>query len=186
MEGNSSVARKRSNNDSANIVHEPLDYEPSGWLQTTLVSFNSSREEFVKKNSSAMKIIMTFILNGLVIGFFIGCFFYWLVISKEPLELCYGFGSLIAFLSIVYFFIIYFTIVKRYCGDWFESAVWNPAEKAFMKLISLTGLAFLLFIACSSDYSFSSYSVYYSSDGTQGDTLCNVSLIRLQRFYHTE
>ncbi|CAG5053190.1 unnamed protein product [Parnassius apollo] len=110
------------------ITHEKLDYEPTGWFEVTLSKFGGSAENFLKKNSSAMKIITIFVLNGLVIGFFFGCLYYWFNYSNEPLELCNGFGSLIALLSIIYFFLIYFQVVKRYCGKWFESNVWTRVE----------------------------------------------------------
>ncbi|CAK1593458.1 unnamed protein product [Parnassius mnemosyne] len=110
------------------ITHEKLDYEPTSWFEVTLSKVGGSAEDFVKKNSSAMKTITIFVLNGLVIGFFFGCLYYWLNYSNEPLELCNGFGSLIALLSIIYFFVIYFQVVKRYFGKWFESNVWTRVE----------------------------------------------------------
>ncbi|XP_049882684.1 solute carrier family 28 member 3-like isoform X2 [Pectinophora gossypiella] len=116
------------------ISHENLDYEPSGWLETTLLRAGSSTEDFFKKNSQAMKTVTLFVINGLVIGFFFGCLYYWMTLNNEPLELCHGFGSLIALLSIVYFFIIYFMVVKRYLGKWFETVVWSKVESQFSAL----------------------------------------------------
>ncbi|CAH2212090.1 jg509, partial [Pararge aegeria aegeria] len=57
---------------------------------------------------------------------------------EEPLELCHGFGSLIAFLGIIYFFVIYFLVVKRYIGKWFETTVWSPVESAYFYLWRIT------------------------------------------------
>ncbi|CAH2056454.1 unnamed protein product, partial [Iphiclides podalirius] len=110
------------------IIHERLEYEPTGWLEVTLTRVGSSTGDFMKNNGSAMKTITMFVLNGLVVGFFFGCLYYWLNYSKEPLELCYGFGSLIAFLSIIYFFVIYFLVMKKYFGDWFERTVWTKVD----------------------------------------------------------
>ncbi|CAK1549012.1 unnamed protein product [Leptosia nina] len=124
------VQKKNGDTNGMEIMHEKLEYVPSGWFEKTMSNIGSSTETFVKENSSAMKVILIFILNGIVIGFFFGCLYYWLNYSNEPLELCYGFGSLIAFLSIVYFFIIYFQIVKRFFGKWFERVIWNRIEEA--------------------------------------------------------
>ncbi|CAG4987862.1 unnamed protein product [Colias eurytheme] len=121
--------QKKNGEINGQIVHEFLEYNPSGWFEVTLDRMGSSTDDFIKKNSSAVRTISLFILNGLVLGFFFGCLYYWLNISKEPLELCYGFGSLIAFLSIIYFFIIYFMVVKRFFGEWFERTVWDPTER---------------------------------------------------------
>lgn len=110
------------------ITHEYLDYEPSGWLEVTLTRAGSSTEDFLKKNGSAMKTIMAFVFNGLVVGYFIGSWYYWATISNAPLELCNGFGSLIAFLGIVYFFLLYFLVIKKYIGKWFYRVVWSKVS----------------------------------------------------------
>ncbi|XP_026736887.1 solute carrier family 28 member 3 [Trichoplusia ni] len=120
------VRKNGKNGDT--ITHDYLDYEPSGWLEKTLTRVGSSTDQFISKNRSAMKTITLFILNGLVIGFFFGCLYYYLNYSNDPLELCYGFGSLIAFLSIIYFFVIYFNFVKKFFGNWFEKNVWTKVE----------------------------------------------------------
>ncbi|XP_013136575.1 PREDICTED: uncharacterized protein LOC106101786 [Papilio polytes] len=122
------MQKKEEADPNGAIIHEKLDYEPSGWFELTLSKAGSSTEDFLKKNSSAMKTIAIFVLNGLVVGFFFGCLYYWMNHSNKPLELCHGFGSLIAFLSIVYFFVIYFLVVKRYFGEWFEKVVWTRVE----------------------------------------------------------
>ncbi|CAG9794435.1 unnamed protein product [Diatraea saccharalis] len=75
-----------------------------------------------------MKIILAFVFNGLVIGYFIGSWYYWANFTQTPLEICNGFGSLIAFLGIIYFFVLYFMVVKRYFGKWFERSVWNKVK----------------------------------------------------------
>ncbi|XP_045538454.1 solute carrier family 28 member 3 [Papilio machaon] len=122
------MQKKEEAEQNGEIVDEKLEYEPSGWFELTLSKAGNSTEDFLKKNSSAMKTIAIFVLNGLVIGFFFGCLYYWMNYSNKPLELCHGFGSLIAFLSIVYFFVIYFLVVKRYIGEWFEKTVWTRVE----------------------------------------------------------
>ncbi|KAH9636911.1 hypothetical protein HF086_011747 [Spodoptera exigua] len=81
-----------------------------------------------------MKTVTLFVLNGLVLGFFFGCLYHYLNSDPQPLELCHGFGSLIAFLGIIYFFIIYFVVVKRLFGAWFEKTIWSRVEKTFAKL----------------------------------------------------
>ncbi|XP_004933307.1 solute carrier family 28 member 3 [Bombyx mori] len=116
------------------IVLDQLEYEPSGCLETSLARVGSSTEVFLKRNGPSIKIISLFVLNGLVIGFFFGCLYYHLYHNNQPLMLCEGFGSLIALLSIVYFFVIYYLVVKRYFGDWFEANVWNKAERVALKL----------------------------------------------------
>ncbi|KAJ2939288.1 hypothetical protein O0L34_g13384 [Tuta absoluta] len=110
-------------------LHEYLEYEPSGWLETTLLKAGTSTEEFLKNNGDTMRTIIVFIFNGLVIGFFFGCLYYWLNITKEPLQLCDGFGSLIAFFGIIYAFVIYFLVVKRYFGAWFSKNIWSHVER---------------------------------------------------------
>ncbi|XP_075988465.1 putative transporter YutK isoform X2 [Anticarsia gemmatalis] len=119
------------------ITHEYLDYEPSGWLENTLTKLGGSTDSFIKENGSAMKTITLFVLNGIVIGYFFGCLYYYLSYINEPLELCHGFGSLIAFFTIVYFFIIYFCIVKRFFGDWFHRTVWVKVKAVWGKLWSV-------------------------------------------------
>lgn len=126
------AVQRNEKNDQ--FTHDYLDYEPSGWLDTTLTKMGSSTDNFIKKNGSTMKTIMIFALNGVVIGFFFGCLYYYLSFSDEPLELCFGFGSLIAFLGIIYFFVIYFLVVKRLIGSWFERTIWNRLEKTCEKL----------------------------------------------------
>jgi hypothetical protein len=64
------------------IIHEQLDYQPSGWLEVSLTNLGSSTEDFFKKNGSAMWTIIAFVFNGLVIGYFIGSWYYWAYISK--------------------------------------------------------------------------------------------------------
>ncbi|XP_050358847.1 solute carrier family 28 member 3-like isoform X2 [Nymphalis io] len=120
---------EKKENGVGDITHEILDYEPNGWFEVTLSKTSNSLDGFVKKNSAAMKTIAIFILNGLVIGFFFACMYYWMNYSADPLELCYGFGSLIAFLSIIYFFIIYFLVVKKFFGQWFERTVWTKVDR---------------------------------------------------------
>ncbi|XP_052743001.1 solute carrier family 28 member 3 [Bicyclus anynana] len=141
-------AKKNHEISNGTITFDYLEYEPSGCLELTLARVGSSTEDFMKKNGSAMKTISIFILNGLVIGFFFGCLYYWLNYSNEPLELCYGFGSLIAFLSIIYFFVIYFLVVKRFFGAWFEATVWSRVESTCSHLwkISLFKWSFLFAI----------------------------------------
>ncbi|KOB71671.1 Sodium/nucleoside cotransporter, partial [Operophtera brumata] len=90
------------------ISHEFLDYEPTGWLETTLTRVGSSTDDFFKENGPAVKTIALFVINGLVIGYFLGCLYY--------------------YISFIYFFIIYFLIVKRYFGRWFEKNVWTKME----------------------------------------------------------
>ncbi|CAB3241958.1 unnamed protein product [Arctia plantaginis] len=110
------------------VNHDILEYQPSGWLETTLTSVGSSTDSFFKKNKSVMKTITLFMLNGLVIGYFFACLYYYLSYVNKPLELCYGFGSLITVLSIIYFFVIYFMVVKKLIGKWFENTVWSKVE----------------------------------------------------------
>ncbi|XP_045457573.1 solute carrier family 28 member 3 [Melitaea cinxia] len=129
---------------NGHVTHELLDYEPSGWFEVTLSKTGSSIDIFVKKNKSAMKTISIFILNGLVIGFFFACLYYWINYSSEALELCFGFGSLIALLSIVYFFIIYFLVVKRLFGKWFERVIWTKVKKTSSRLWRTTVFRWLL------------------------------------------
>ncbi|XP_046975004.1 solute carrier family 28 member 3-like [Vanessa cardui] len=118
----------KKENGVGNIAHEILDYEPTGWFEVTMMKTGNSLDGFIKKNSSAMKTIMIFVFNGLVIGFFFACMYYWMTYSSDPLELCYGFGSLIAFLSIIYFFVIYFLVVKKFFGEWFERTIWTKVD----------------------------------------------------------
>ncbi|XP_037296035.1 uncharacterized transporter YutK isoform X2 [Manduca sexta] len=107
------------------IIHDHLEYEPSGWMDKTLTKVGDVTSGYFSKNKSSLKVISLFVLNGLVIGYFFGCMYYFLYYTTESLELCHGFGSLIAFLSIIYFFIIYFLIVKRFFGEWFEQTIWK-------------------------------------------------------------
>ncbi|XP_034838351.1 uncharacterized transporter YutK [Maniola hyperantus] len=123
---------------NGNTTFEYLEYEPSGCLELTLTRVGNSTEDFVKNNGSAMRTISIFIFNGLVIGFFFGCLYYWINYTNEPLELCFGFGSLIAFLSIIYFFVIYFLVVKRFFGKWFEAIVWSRVEGVAFHLWKIT------------------------------------------------
>ncbi|KAF9809277.1 hypothetical protein SFRURICE_015740 [Spodoptera frugiperda] len=125
---------KKNGVNGGPVAHEYLDYEPSGWLETTLLRVGSSTDDFIKQNRSVMKTVTLFALNGLVIGFFFGSLYHYLTYVNEPLELCHGFGSLIAFLGIIYFFIIYFVVVKRLIGAWFERTVWDRVAKVFSKL----------------------------------------------------
>nr|XP_032525142.1 sodium/nucleoside cotransporter 1-like [Danaus plexippus plexippus] len=120
------VQKKNSSNGTIN--HDLLDYEPNGWFEVTLSKMGHSTEDFIRNNSSAMKIISLFILNGLVIGFFFACMYYWMYHDNKPLELCNGFGSLIAFLGIIYFFLIYFQVIKRFFGKWFERTIWSRVD----------------------------------------------------------
>ncbi|XP_039748460.1 sodium/nucleoside cotransporter 1 isoform X2 [Pararge aegeria] len=132
------TTEKKPDTSNGNITFECLEYVPSGCLELTLARVGNSTEDFINKNGWAMKTISIFILNGLVVGFFFGCLYYWLNYSEEPLELCHGFGSLIAFLGIIYFFVIYFLVVKRYIGKWFETTVWSPVESAYFYLWRIT------------------------------------------------
>ncbi|XP_063835920.1 solute carrier family 28 member 3 [Ostrinia nubilalis] len=125
----SQVHKGNEKNNNGQIVHDTLDYEPSGWLETTITKVGSTTGGFFQRNGDAMKTIFWFIFNGLVIGYFAGCWYYWANISKEPLVLCSGFGSLIAFLGIIYFFVIYFMVVKRFLGKWFERVVWTKVSE---------------------------------------------------------
>nr|XP_026483706.1 solute carrier family 28 member 3-like [Vanessa tameamea] len=121
-------AAEKKENGIGNITHEILDYEPTGWFEVTMMKTGNSLDGFIKKNNSAMKTITIFVFNGLVIGFFFACMYYWMTYSSDPLELCYGFGSLIAFLGIIYFFVIYFLVVKKFFGEWFERTVWTKVD----------------------------------------------------------
>lgn len=123
--------RKRNGVIQEEICHEPLDYHPTGWLETTLSKVGTSTEDFLKKNKSSFRIISTFLFNGLVAGFFIGSLFYHLNRSTKPLELCHGFGSLIAFLGIIYGFVFYFLVLKRFFGKWFERTIWRRISLAW-------------------------------------------------------
>ncbi|XP_026483706.2 solute carrier family 28 member 3-like [Vanessa tameamea] len=121
-------AAEKKENGVGNITHEILDYEPTGWFEVTMMKTGNSLDGFIKKNNSAMKTITIFVFNGLVIGFFFACMYYWMTYSSDPLELCNGFGSLIAFLGIIYFFVIYFLVVKKFLGEWFERTVWTKVD----------------------------------------------------------
>ncbi|XP_047541465.1 solute carrier family 28 member 3-like [Vanessa atalanta] len=121
-------AAEKKENGAGNITHEILDYEPTGWFEVTMMKTGNSLDGFIKKNNSAMKTITIFVFNGLVIGFFFACMYYWMTYSSDPLELCNGFGSLIAFLGIIYFFVIYFLVVKKFFGEWFERTVWTKVD----------------------------------------------------------
>ncbi|XP_061726278.1 sodium/nucleoside cotransporter 1-like isoform X1 [Cydia pomonella] len=141
------------NGVNGEVIFEPLDHEPSGWLETTLASLGSSTEDFFKKNKSSFGTVMSFVLNGLVIGYFIGCLYYYLEYTDAPLYLCEGFGSLIAFLGIIYFFLIYFYVVKRYFGAWLSKNVYSNIGAAgsfvwkFMWLRVILSVALLVGIA---------------------------------------
>ncbi|XP_072937402.1 uncharacterized transporter YutK-like [Epargyreus clarus] len=124
----------KNGGSNALSTHEPLDYKPSGWLELTMSRFGNSTEDFFKNNSSSVKIIMMFVLNGLVIGFFFACLYYWLTYTKDQLQLCHGFGSLIALLTIIYFFVIYFMVVKRFLGPWFGRAIWSKFSAVWSNL----------------------------------------------------
>ncbi|GBP66715.1 hypothetical protein EVAR_50094_1 [Eumeta japonica] len=110
------------------VIHDDLKYEPNGWFEKTLNNVGESTEHFFKSNRRFLRILLIVLFNGGVLGFFFACFHHWYTGDREPLELCFGFGSLIAFLSIIYFFVIYFTVLKRYFGEWFERAVWVKVE----------------------------------------------------------
>ncbi|CAG9573732.1 unnamed protein product [Danaus chrysippus] len=125
---------QKKNGSNGTINHDLLDYEPSGWLEVTLSKMGHSTEDFIRNNISSMKIISLFILNGLVIGFFFACMYYWMYHDNRPLELCNGFGSLIAFLGIIYFFLIYFQVLKRFFGKWFERTIWRRVKNSWSKL----------------------------------------------------
>ncbi|KAJ8704632.1 hypothetical protein PYW07_011820 [Mythimna separata] len=128
------------------ITHDFLEYEPSGWLETTLVRVGSSTDDFLKQNRSVVKTVSVFIFNGIVLGFFFGCLYYWLTYSTEPLELCHGFGSLIAFFSIIYFFLIYFLVVKRLFAATFQRAVWSKVENFFEKMWTMVWFRWCLWL----------------------------------------
>ncbi|XP_022816844.1 solute carrier family 28 member 3-like [Spodoptera litura] len=138
---------KKNGVNGGPVTHEYLDYEPSGWLETTLLRVGSSTDNFIKQNRSVMKTVTLFSLNGLVLGFFFGCLYHYLNNAREPLELCHGFGSLIAFLGIIYFFIIYFLVVKRLIGAWFERTVWSRVDKIFSKLWTMIWFRWCLVLA---------------------------------------
>ncbi|XP_041988622.1 solute carrier family 28 member 3 isoform X2 [Aricia agestis] len=125
-------------------IHESLEYEPSGCLEVFLTRIGGSTDDFFKRNRSAIKTISLFILNGLVIGFFFASLYYWINNGSPQLELCDGFGSLIAFLGIIYFFLIYFLIVKRFFGEWFERVVWTKVENFAESLWKFVILRFLV------------------------------------------
>ncbi|CAH2084242.1 unnamed protein product [Euphydryas editha] len=141
------VDKRKEINGVNNITHELLDYEPSGWFEVTLSKTGSSIDVFLKKNKPVIKTTFIFILNGLVIGFFFACLYYWINFSSDPLELCFGFGSLIALLSIVYFFIIYFLVVKRLFGKWFERVIWTKVRKTSSRLWKIIIFRWLLCLA---------------------------------------
>ncbi|KAG7312663.1 hypothetical protein JYU34_000988 [Plutella xylostella] len=121
---------KRNGDNNGMVYHEPLDHEPSGFLETTLARLGGSTETFMKNNSNSLKMISIFVFNGAVIGYFFGCLYYWMTYVNTPLELCSGFGSLIAFLSIIYFFLVYFFFIKKYFGSWFHRTVWRRLTNA--------------------------------------------------------
>ncbi|CAG9573733.1 unnamed protein product [Danaus chrysippus] len=128
LEMSDAQKKEELNELNGNINHDLLDYKPNGWLEVTLFKMGHSTEDFIRNNISSMKIISLFILNGLVIGFFFACMYYWMYHDNEPLELCFGFGSLIAFLGIIYSFLIYFQIIKRFFGNWFERTIWSKVD----------------------------------------------------------
>lgn len=101
------------------------------WLSKSLASLNSSTELFVRNNRRPIKWFGVFLLNGIVWGFFVACLIYWLEYGENHLELCHGFGSLIALLSFVYFFVIYFLIVKRYCGKFLNKLAVRPVKMIY-------------------------------------------------------
>ncbi|RVE51963.1 hypothetical protein evm_003429 [Chilo suppressalis] len=68
---------KRNGITNGKVIHDSLEYEPSGWLEVSLTRVGSSTEQFFKNNASAMKTVSAFIFNGLVVGYFIGCWYYW-------------------------------------------------------------------------------------------------------------
>ncbi|CAG9134695.1 unnamed protein product [Plutella xylostella] len=121
---------KRNGDNNGMVYHEPLNHEPSGFLETTLARLGGSTETFMKNNSNSLKMISIFVFNGAVIGYFFGCLYYWMTYVNTPLELCSGFGSLIAFLSIIYFFLVYFFFIKKYFGSWFHRTVWRRLTNA--------------------------------------------------------
>ncbi|KAJ0170183.1 hypothetical protein K1T71_014111 [Dendrolimus kikuchii] len=125
---------RKNEKTNGEINHESLDYHPTSWLETTLMRVSNSTDDFMKKNRSSLRIFYIFLLNGLVIGFFIGCLYYYLSFSTEPLEICHGFGSLIAFLGIIYAFVIYFLVVKRFLGKWFCRIIWKPICRVWASL----------------------------------------------------
>ncbi|KAM3955907.1 putative transporter YutK [Aphomia sociella] len=128
---------------------EDLYNEPTGWLDTTLSNSKENLKSAMKKHRSKINILMIIILNGLVLGFFIASWLYWANEEPfKPLEICNGFGSLITVLSIIYFFIIYFKIIKRFFGEWFAKTIWIRVESCvgYLWKIKLFKYGFILLI----------------------------------------
>ncbi|XP_053621307.1 uncharacterized transporter YutK-like isoform X2 [Plodia interpunctella] len=114
------------------VLLEELEYQPSGWLEKTLTKSQDSAGKFFSKHSAIMKVIFLAVLNLGAWAFFIASYFHYSNELLAPrLELCSGFGSLIALFTIIYFFLIYFLVVKRFFGRWFEKKIWNKVEAFF-------------------------------------------------------
>ncbi|XP_026755237.2 solute carrier family 28 member 3-like isoform X2 [Galleria mellonella] len=122
--------QKTNGSVNSPIPHlEDLEHESCSWLHTAFTKPREDMATFLKKHQQGINILFIILINVLVIGFFIACWIYWANNGKAaPLELCHGFGSLIAFLSIVYFFIIYFKIIKKFFAKWFERIIWTRVE----------------------------------------------------------
>ncbi|KAL4712134.1 hypothetical protein ACJJTC_010995 [Scirpophaga incertulas] len=133
----SDVDVRKIERNNGGIIHEHIDYEPSGWLEVTMAKVGNSTEDFFKKNNSAMKTVLVFTFNGLILGYFISCWYYWANVSNKPLELCNGFGSLIALLGIVYFFVIYFKVVKKYFGGWLHRVVYSKISNYYQCIMQI-------------------------------------------------
>lgn len=123
--------RRRTNGE---IIHDELEHTPTGWMERTMSKMSGSTEDFIKNNSPKIRITALVLLNSILFSFFFGALYYFIEYDTSPLQLCEGFGSLIALYVIVYFFIIYFRVIKKYFGNWFEKVVWNRFEKTCQRL----------------------------------------------------
>ncbi|XP_059058902.1 uncharacterized transporter YutK-like, partial [Achroia grisella] len=110
--------------------YEDLDNKSSNWLDAVFVQPRENMGSFLQRHRSRINVLLIVLLNAVVIGFFVACWVYWANDPHAtPLELCSGFGSLITYLTIIYFFVIYFQIIKRFIGKWFEKTIWSRVDK---------------------------------------------------------
>ncbi|XP_060808768.1 uncharacterized transporter YutK isoform X2 [Amyelois transitella] len=125
----------QESNGNGALVFEDLEHQPSSWLDKTLSKSQASTGHFITKYRVMLKVAFLVLLNLGAWAFFIACYVHYSNELQSPgLELCDGFGSLIALFSIIYFFLIYFLIIKRFFGKWFERRIWSKVE-AFLSFL---------------------------------------------------
>ncbi|XP_077291965.1 putative transporter YutK isoform X2 [Arctopsyche grandis] len=127
----------KNGNLEAIEMEEMEELEEENAIFKKINSMSKETKQFFSKRKLMVRYAAFGLLNALVFAYFFAALNYWFTYNRNKWEFCDGFGMLLILMSLVYFFLVYFIIVKPFFGKAIYRLVLKPIDNIYLKLWSI-------------------------------------------------